>query len=510
MFAGQLANFLLYLSIIIIVFGYIYLPKDPLWRILVAILGALALQFKFNVGVGIPIALLLCVLFSSLSHIAKLSCLLFFALLSFCLFYVLSGGGNFFSYIKYGWEISSVYSEIYGLGQASNIKDYLLGIALCLRLLIVYFIGSFGLIPNKKERVGLLLIILQVLFFNFKNAFVRADNHALGLVYIGGELLIIGLVFFKTQRWRCQLYCIYGVLSALFISQIVANYNVLQPISVGKQIWEFKTPKEQLEQSKSIIIKTEKKLSSTYSFILNPLKETCETFKVKNGRKPSIAFYPYEQILIMPVREICDLMIMPGFQIDNFGPYTKLSMLEQKVLKDKGPDLIIISNNSVDGRNSITDYGDILDILFTKYSPIHDVGEYMILERKAKYETLEQNIVCSQSPSDGWNFVRLKYDPSFIEKTAYKISMFAFKPPVYAIDTTFPNGKLTSRVYLTQLQKGIFIAPRGVLGAIRDNIVNVILLDQPVIADLLTEKWWNRIFQRSKNQVSISYCKLKQ
>ena len=199
----------------------------------------------------------------------------------------------------------------------------------------------------------------------------------------------------------------------------------------------------------------------------------CRSLAQKKGRKPAISFYPWEMMFAEAVPD-CVLKPSPSLQIYTSGPHSKIQRRELQFLDSPGrPDLVLIGSKTIDNRNSVAEYTDLLAVLFRNYRVLAPAEEYVLLESDESGEAEDRTIVCSDNP--GGDFLTLELaDSRHMYEIPWHIADLLFMPPELTIrvsETDQNNNAVvfSFRGFYSQLKGGVYVSSRTIKELITTN-----------------------------------------
>jgi hypothetical protein len=241
-------------------------------------------------------------------------------------------------------------------------------------------------------------------------------------------------------------------------------------------------------------------LKSRHETLFSFLTKECR-FLAESIKRPTITFYPWE-LMFAEAIEGCELKPSPNLQIYTVGPHTKIQHLEAEFLASEDrPNIVVIGSKSIDGRNSVSEYTDILPILFRNYEVVASIEDYVVLESTKAPIRRSDVIICSDN-SQGveGEFFRLKLESLASHyDVLWHIATLLFKSPELTVQVSAKNEKnenitFSFRGYLSQLKQGVYVSEDTVNMLIFKNFrqslsvinptQNQVSISRPVLSDL--------------------------
>ena len=192
--------------------------------------AAILLQVKFSEGVALIAIAGLCSLFSPSQALRRAieSGLAFCA--TFTITWALTGQsfGDIPSWVTGSWDVAIGYSDAMSIEIKPNLLSYLM--AIFLAITVVTLTLRWTAASTRRARLGILLAVLCLLGYSFKQGFTRHDEHDQMFFAVTTVLLIILLASAKRPR------AVMGLLAAslVFTSASLERFN---PI-VARDAWK--------------------------------------------------------------------------------------------------------------------------------------------------------------------------------------------------------------------------------------------------------------------------------
>jgi hypothetical protein len=437
--------------------------------------AVVALNFKFSSGIIALGVLVLAIVFlrRRLGWRFALGLLLLFIACSYAAFWLLTGSAAWHTYMYAGLVVSETYSEImifHDPTAGSDVSRYLVGLAYA-----GSFVGTVAIIAATRCRNGiaawgLVLSAMAVAFVAYKHAFVRNDlAHNLNLYR---PLLPVGVVAtgkaLSSARRRVSFLVPAVVLSVAFFAAmgwgdpVIRSTSlwqgIVEPASASwsgtpQRLWQgiFGTPSQKVEERNFHALRARR------PHLFARLDELCSG---DPKSKPTITFYPWE-IMYSAATE-CRWQPMPSLQIYAEGPNRYSHRLDAAVLESgQAPEIVVLSKEAVDWRNSVSEFTNWLEPLFLHYEPHASEDDLAILTKADPSSTLGR-IVCRETGPG--LFLRGKVAPlPPIQAALFKIGTAAFKAPELSASILYIDGDgklrvIYSRSYYSQMEQGVYFS----------------------------------------------------
>lgn len=491
--ANNLESYMVLVTLLTFTTGYFFERSRKWWLYCLMMLSILGLCSKFSFGIlstlCFAVALVHALVSKYITGRQMLSIISVFLLLIFTLFVATSGSFNIIKYFVLGLEVSDKYSEV----MVSNIIPlpfYGYGILFATGGLVIGLIAVSRL--PKYTAVSFFISLLASVFLLFKHGHVRADIHVfLFYVSLAPFLILLGMIAYSVYRSnpsRSQITCVVLLLCMC----IVISFPIIAPMIYKDGFIlitnSWKKMGEQFKagfrgQDPGDFTRKVAKLKSRHEQLFAILNNESLLF-VKSGKKPSITFYPWEMMFAEAV-EGAVLMPSPGLQLYTTGPHSKIHQLEADFLTSKTrPDILVIGSQMIDGRNSVTEYTNLLPSLYSHYRVLAAIEDYVVLESSAISNNSSASIICSEmSQGVQGEFLQLKLKPMGTQyEVLWRIATLFFKSPELTVkiqgkkqqnkDMTF-----SFRGYLTQLKKGVYVYHGTINDLILTNFKHTEIMD---------------------------------
>lgn len=391
----------------------------------------------------------------------------------YVLFVGTSASFDLFTYIRLGLETSGKYSEIMIRNMPYSPPNYIVA-------LLYGTAGSVLAWQASKKMAGraatlcLIAAYLGSMLMLFKHGFVRADLSHMKLFYgcVTPFLAILAMVSFSGYGTKaaaekvslCSAFMVFLVIFAVmlkFLPGETGPKTVLKNwLTCGHRIVagiKGQSPEE--FPSKRVFVKNSQ--PQLFSF----LNDHARTFAGK-GRKPRIAFYPWELLYFEGV-EGYDLAPSPSLQIYSAGPHSRAHRLEAEFLSSsRRPDVVVIGPGAIDDRSPVSELTDLLPPLYSHYRVSAVVEGFTILEAKETIKSPDTVIRITEKPQEiPGEFLRISFDqPGVVNRLIWRLATTLFKSPELHVVVTMTHAdnerrEYVWRGYLSQLQSGIFYSP---------------------------------------------------
>lgn len=474
--------YIVLITLILFTTGY-FIERDKSWWIYCLLsLSIIGLLYKFSLGILTTICFLSAVMDAIISrklvlkHAAYI--LISYLLLMLSVFALTSGSLNILKYFFLGVEVSSKYSEI--LSAHFPPIPYVYGFALLYVSggLIVGKIAASGL--PKNSSLSFFVCLLATFFLLFKHGHVRPDSHLINFYGDLSAFFVILVALAVAEYVRAPNLRKFVVLSlSVLISTSVFLYTTT---ALGKQ---YKWLSNSIASSWINIgerynsgfrgryikgsLTTSESLRSRHEKLFSLLNSQCKT-SMDAGKKTSITFFPWE-LVFAEVVEGCTWKPFPQLQIYSAGPQSKLAQLDAIFLTSQDrPDIVVLGSRTIDNRNSVSEYTNVLPALYSNYSVSGVTDDYVVLHANDSFRHEASAIVCSENPRDlQGEFLQLKSGPiGYGNDFLWKIGTVLFKAPlltvsVVAKDRQGSDISFSFRGYLSQLREGVYVSNEPVV-----------------------------------------------
>lgn len=447
-------------GLIFLIYLAFYIEQEPLAKTFLYIGLVLATiiytQIKFSLGFFAFCAMCVASIamskrFGVVSGILGMSSLIIF---SYFIFFLTTSSLSFHTFILQSVHTASMYSEMMALdtwGSGIRESHYLLGVATS----IVFVVGHYwiGKLKNLAEgdRLALLMTGLLCGFIMFRAAYVRADGHVWKLhetMYFGLSIIaacILSRSDGPKRRLGYPVIAYTGVLMAFFIlPSLFYSERVDSPCSLSDMI---KTGG--YNSSQNLVAEIRKQVPD--------LAEELRKRSGQNG-KNRIAFIPWEMMFVSLI-DGWKLAGIPSLQIYSENQIKESKSLVQSFLSDVGaPDLIVVGNGAIDGRNPVAEASNWIEPLLCNYRFVGKYDEYALMERREKIICPPSFVSHDAGPGILIHLSTDKLDSwhSFL----FRLTNIMFKAPELKVDVAFVDGNnaaksLAFKSSQTQLENGI-------------------------------------------------------
>jgi|GEM_PF-6256171 len=507
------------------IIGYLFIKKSHTWKINLLLLAVIGILYKFSFGIIAFLIFLLSILlplFESLffkkdfkkNLLISIYFILAFTIGSISLFYLLTGSWDLLRYIYYSFEIVSVYSEIMIFSEY-GILVYIFGVILSIYTLLL----SFMAYSNKKNSWNFTVFIISIslsIFLLYKSGFVRADGGHIftffSIIFAVCTLLYsILLINSAIKNWIPNL--IIFILPCLIPTLLIyINNHNLSSITPFNSFNTYKNNIRNIFYLNKINQCTENKKTNSLSKFKSENKTLSETLDnlCSNGETKRITFYPSE-IIYSELNNSCKLQTSPSLQLYSIGPNTNLMMKETKFLSSEArPDIVIVGSETLDNRNSLSEFTNIFPVLLNNYDFVAYQNEFTVLKSRKKSKNKTINCL-AEGKGD---FLKVSLNNTKKSNFIWKLTKIFFKSPQTNINLLIylnNNERIVKqyRGYVSQLQKGVYISsfPMNIL------LSEKFLTNSKIThADAVLQKdknFWNLPIIPSSQKLDVEYCSIK-
>jgi hypothetical protein len=466
--------------------GYCFDRTRAWWIYCLMVLSIIGLLYKFSFGMlataGLLIALAHAKITDALSsrHVIFLIVLYLAAL--FALFTITSGSTDIIRYFRLEMEISDKYSEIMSSHRPFMPFQYSFALLYAAAGIVFGLVASSRL--PKITAIAFLASLSVIIFLLFKHGHVRLDNWHIALFYgnLASLNLILIMLAISNARSDLSKKRVYFVIILAITIMFAASFahenpafkdrpvvrNLTKSINKAGMVIKGGHPSGTAEKSALLKLRYE----PLFSFLGSECSDIAAT-----GKRPTITFYPW-QLMFAEAADGCTLSPAPGLQICTPGPHSRLQQLEAEFLSsDKRPEIIVIGEQSLDGRNSVSEYTDLLAVLYRYYeitaSINTPVNNFVVLKRSKLPIKDSEVLVCKEEEGKDAAFIFfLKQEelPAYHD-AIWHMTKFLFKAPeMVVLLSGIDRGGLPAiyafRAFHSQLSKGVYLS--------QDNIVAVI------------------------------------
>ncbi len=472
------------LLIILVYLAYFLKTSDGNYRnkylYILTLLAIPLLQYKFSLGMHALSVLVIVNIFIAL----RKPSLLFLSWIwstwiigNFFVFRLLTQDWNFLRFFTLGWKCSADYSEIMSVNYCDGALNTILVVAglfysiglFCLALLL-----SKNRFHDKTERFFFILCFSCSLFWLFKRGFIRMDIQHMDGFYLATFPLLFLYSGFALQKcipkqkvfWLTIIFSLISL--AMFNSafEILSKKNLL--ISALETIQHNTVPRFQTIYSWVTNAEDVKRRfkEERYKTLRGHLKSLCaELDRLHPGNleknSPTITFYPWSMLLASTVPQY-KLVTAPSLQIYFDTPNQELGKLDQDFLSSESrPDVIVLSPDTVDRRDSLSEFSFWIDPLLKYYIPDGTFDKQTILV--ARKNPVEGTIQClNEGPG---SFLKLQVQPLNSGRTFwFNLLKFIYKSPdlivwIEYLDSRGQTHRVIQKAFYSQLKEGVFFSP---------------------------------------------------
>ena len=457
--------------------------KTQAHMILLLSLAIIAIHYKFSSGLLAAAVFILAAVFLH-RHVGMrfaLGMVFLFVICSYLTFWLLTGSLGLHTYLYAGLIVSEAHSEIMifhvPLSEA-GLSGYISGIIYALSILgTILLVVLTALRKQPAKGFYLIVSILTTVFLAYKHSFIRNDwAHNLYLyqsLFPFGVLITgVALGVAGSRIWTI-VPTIALVTSFLWISNseyVLHNSSLWDAMivpaaktwtSMPTKLWRgvIGIPPDNFEQENV------NKLRSDHPRLFDLLDTLCSQ---NAGKETTITFYPWETMYVAAVRG-CKWQPMPSLQIYAEGPNRYSHMLDAKMLlSENAPDIIVLSKERLDWRNSVSEFTNWLEPLFTAYRPVATEDNMTVLIKTHPGSSLGSILCRDNGPG---LFLHGKVQPlTPLQALVFKLGTAVFKAPELTSSILYIDGKgklrvIYSRSYYSQLARGVYFSayPVGTL-----------------------------------------------
>jgi hypothetical protein len=418
---------------------------------------------------------------------------------------VLSGSVKFYEFFLASLIHSSRFSEtmMSHVPPATTDLRYIGGLIFC----GAFWVASLGVAASDRVAKGywwpIAISGALTSFLLFKVGFVRLDAVHTSLVYctLLPVLALMGAILSGAvdSRVVTERLLVLGMVVALFLSFMELRfYGISLPVAVGN--FASRWLEIPAAYSRGIRLLTggfsgerrrEAALNKEYPHLFNIIQRSRNSFP---GKQPLIAFLPAELMFAH---------CTPGFK---FSPIPSLQLylelctwrsrsLVQDYLKgDLRPDVIVLGEKVIDGRNSLSELSNWIGPLCRDYDYVAEADGYSVLERHKNSGHRRTIVPKEQGPG---LFLQARTKPlTGARAWLFPLVTTLFKAPelkmqIHYRDASGTERSLTCRCYRSQLEQGCFVGNLSLSRLLK-------LLqgkDMPLPSELMTEVLDARAFR---------------
>ena len=533
-------EFTLYLTVLFTIFtGYLFFEKEIWWIVVVLILSCIGVNYKFSFGLMSSFCFWVAIAYAfSAKTIGKKGVFLFlgaYGVLVYTLFVLTSGGFDIRTYLMMGQEISVKYSEIMIRDDQFFVVRIIMVLAyISSSLLMLWFVARK---MERKASIFFMISILGVQFLLFKHGFVRSDRgHILGYYYSTFPFIVI-IAFSAFSSFRENtisnkvllamasiiLVLVYGSTMSMLRIDFTMMALIEDWKSMGSGIiygLQGQSPEEFKQKSTAV----RNNHAALFSYL-----DKCGAKLTKEGRKPTITFYPWE-VMFMEGVERFEPKPSPSIQLYATGPGSKAHQLEAAFLASKQrPSVVVIGPKTIDGRSPVSELTDLLPQLYAKYMVSSVIEGYTVFEERKSSASNTVIVQKYNKPTGSPNeFMLIKLNPTQFHDTLIRsIVTTLFKAPELSVTVSWRNlqnnlQQTTFRGYISQLEKGVFFYP----GELPDFFTHVFDKSETAVGYITSEGqdnriveasaelfrnegWWNFPVIQERIPLNIEYCSFK-
>lgn len=440
----------------------------------------------------------------------------------FLLFFFVTGSILLWQYLWMGFETSSVYSEIDGYDFPVPFYSqiiYLIGLVPVLIFFSFSVFLSYQRISKHTLRFCFLASILWQAYCLYKHCFVRADFYHVFLIafLLAPLLFIIGFLLFPSahdskEKWFK--YFAFGILILIPVTMPALDFfGIFAESEFGKEPTVIKNATKHLlltpfynaygllKDPSFFYRQRDLSISRTIESSFPELAERLRRIRssYQGPGEPTITFAPCSYLLES---------LAPGFKC---RPYPSLQLyaattdqelneLDSRFLTSTdSPDFIVLDRETVDDRNSISEFTPWLVNILKKYRILEKCDGQLILKK----DTHLQIGIEEKSTGPGL-FFRAQIGPMKIwQEIVFKIWTILFKSPQFNIyiEAENMNGAkniLWNRAFYSQLKMGAFVSFQPI-----DSVI------ESCVKDNNENTTWTKVTKAELIQNdSIIYCPL--
>ncbi len=344
----------------------------PVW-IWVGLGGVLSIfsLVKASLAVGIGVAIVITVIFLPSDRRRAVGALALGAVPAFCLGWFGTGNG-FGNLIGFGRLSADV---IGGYGSAMSIEDPRRGYAYWLAAFAVVVIGAFALAHARplarRAQVGVGLVTVAILWFLFKEGFVRHDGHDV-VFFVAAPLVLAAF----SPPWRSPAWLVAAILGLTIVAASVGGgvpALVTHPYQGVRNFFDNATTLASSHKRAEAVAKSRRILSRQFQL---------PDAMVNVMRGQTVDVSPWEQTVVW---------VYPGVHFDplpvvqDYNAYTPtLDQLDTNFLRSSGaPRFILRQPLAIDGRNPAFEPPGTQLAIECRYHEVAADPAWQLLERQA-------------------------------------------------------------------------------------------------------------------------------
>lgn len=448
------------------------------------------------------------------------------------LFAVTSGSYDLLTYLVLGLETAGKYSKVMIRNMPYSPQNYLIAFL---------YLGLGGVLLWRASRKmagrgGALCMIVAGLgssLFLFKHGFVRADISHIRLFYasVTPALAVLALISFAAYaakpRWERVLLCsallplmlIYALMLKIFPGENGPVQLARNWVDCGSRLVEGvegESPGEYLAQKAEI--------KGRHPELFSLVNDHSRKFGAK-GRRPRIAFYPWELMLFEGV-EGYELAPSPSLQLYATGPHTRAHRLEAEFLSSpERPDVVVLGPASLDDRSPVSELTTLLRPLYLHYRVIGVAEGYTVLAAEQAPVSQPGFKVTDAPRGVPGEFLQVRLAPEQkLNGLLWQLAAIFFKAPELHVLVTvsYQNGETVeyaTRGYLKQLKEGVYFDPDTLPEFFRSSLGQTVTPQQgapavsPAIKATVAQLrrgagFWNLPVIPRSVPLEVSYCSL--
>lgn len=469
-----------YFLITVLYLAFYLRPDKEKWLFHLGMLFAaclVALQVKFSFGLY-AVALFVIALMAArervgIHNIAAILVSLIVA--QYALFFLLTGSLEFHRFFRAGWVFASRYSEFYSWHYPESAGDLRYPVLLGYSLVIVVFVRLIAKsnLVAKEDSLFLSLSGFVTAFFFFKAGCSRADPHHIisGYNFSLPILALLASLSFSIRpltipRSALTALGLVAALSAYQYELSLSNLRVSDRIQKRTQTW-LKTPERTVEEISLLSRGFDKAKERRDSLRkLNPeLAGTLSAISEKRKAGGRITVLPWE-LMLAELAPSCRFSPIPSLTIPaGTCTFDNEALVKAYLNGPRRPDIVVLAEHTLDGRNAAAEYTSWIDPLHRKYRISGATGGYTVLELSEGENPAPPLEIASTGPG---LFVMAEAAPlDFWQNLLYAVVKTLFKPPELETEIVFVDGrgtkrKILARCYRSQLVKPTAFAPQPI------------------------------------------------
>jgi hypothetical protein len=333
----------------------------------------------------------------------------------------------------------------------------------------------------------LVISCVAIVFFLFKAGFVRADRHA---YFFYGPIMPIMFLIYAVLAAKLTKYqtitmslCLLFSLAAYWHHLNVFRSSLCGQIATDFRMW-VDTP-QRLRLGVNILRhgftdegRMRSELMSKFPNLFRTLTALCAA---KGPRPLTITFMPWELMFAHCVPN-CRFVPIPSLQI-----YAESILFHNKELvteflrSETAPDIIVLGDNAIDHRNSVSELTNWLPLLCAHYKVFDRQDGYTILRRAGETADNTRFVCDEKGPGQ---FLAIRLDPLNVKHPLlHKVASALFKAPELEVRVNFRNAygeskRIVARGFRSQLVNGVYLSNNPV-----GKLITGLLGDKPIDAE---------------------------